>query len=132
MMGRAIPNDEYAILKGNNAILCFDESFAKQNKETACISCGRCVRGCPMNLMPTKLSEGWKHKDVEKLREYHVMSCMDCGCCAYSCPARKQLNFEIKQAKTLVMAADKADAEKAKKAAEKAAAEAAEKEGGKN
>jgi electron transport complex protein RnfC len=66
------------------------------------------------------------------LKKYNVMSCMDCGCCTYSCPARKQLNFEIKQAKGLVMAADKAAAEKAKKKAEKEAAEAAAKEGGKN
>ncbi len=132
MMGRAIPTDDFAVTKGNNAILCFNKAYAQQNPETACISCGRCVRGCPMNLMPTKLSRAFALKDVDMLKKYNVMSCMDCGCCTYSCPARKQLNFEIKQAKGLVMAADKAAAEKAKKKAEKEAAEAAAKEGGKN
>lgn len=129
MMGKALPSDDFAVTKGNNAILCFDKAFAAQHPETACISCGRCVRGCPMNLMPAKLSRAFHHKDVDMLRKYNVMSCMDCGCCAYSCPARKQLNFEIKQAKGLVMADDAA---KKAKAEAKAAKEAAEKEGGKN
>ena len=127
MMGRAIPTDDFAVQKGNNAILCFDKAFADKPEETACISCGRCVRGCPMNLMPAKLSRALRNKDVDLLRKYNVMSCMDCGCCAYSCPARKPLNFEIKQAKALVMADDAA---KKAKAEAKAAKEAAEKEGG--
>ncbi len=129
MMGKALPSDDFAVTKGNNAILCFDKDFAQQHEETACISCGRCVRGCPMNLMPAKLSRAYKHKDVELLNKYNVMSCMDCGCCAYSCPARKQLNFEIKQAKGLVMAANAAAKAKAEA---KAAKEAAAKEGGNN
>ncbi len=107
MMGRAVPNDELAVLKGNNAILCFDETFAQQNPETACINCGRCVAVCPMNLMPAKLSRGYKDKDIDILRGYNVMSCMDCGSCAYICPARKQLNLEFKQAKALVIEDDK-------------------------
>ncbi|MBR5756750.1 MAG: electron transport complex subunit RsxC [Firmicutes bacterium] len=127
MMGKAIPTDDFAVTKGNNAILCFDKAYADQSPETACISCGRCVRACPMNLMPTMLSKGFKLKDVDLLKKYNVMSCMDCGCCAYSCPARKPLNNEIRQAKGIVMAADRAAAEKAKA---KAAKEAAAKEGG--
>ena len=54
------------------------------------------------------------------------VTCMDCGCCAYSCPARKQLNFEIKQAKTLVMEDDKKKKAKAEAEAAKAAAKEAE------
>ena len=76
-----------------------------------------------MNLMPTKLAKAWEHRNIDLLREYDVLTCMDCGSCGYSCPARKQLNFEIKQAKAWVMAEDR-------KAAEKAKAEAAAKEGG--
>ena len=76
-----------------------------------------------MNLMPARLSRAFKERDLDALREYNVMTCMDCGCCAYSCPARKQLNFEIKQAKALVMEDDrkkkaKADAQAAKDADE--------------
>lgn len=104
MMGRALPDDGKCIIKGNNAILAFDETFANINPETACINCGRCVKACPMNLMPTAIFKAFEHKDVDALKKYHVMSCMDCGCCTYVCPARKQLSFMNKLAKSLVLA----------------------------
>lgn len=107
MMGRAIPRDDFAILKSNNAILVFDELLATRPEETACINCGRCVSACPMNLMPARLSRAYKDKNVDLLREYNVMTCMDCGCCSYVCPARKQLNFEFRMAKGLVIEDDK-------------------------
>jgi len=116
MMGRAIPHDHFAIMKANNAILVFDELFANRPEETACINCGRCVAACPMNLMPARLSRAYKDKDVDLLRKYDVMTCMDCGCCTYVCPARKQLNFEFKLAKTLVLEDDKKKKEKEAKA----------------
>ncbi|MDD2294417.1 MAG: electron transport complex subunit RsxC [Eubacteriales bacterium] len=118
MMGRAMPSDDLAILKGNNAILVFDEAFSTMNPETACINCGRCVRGCPMNLMPTVLAKAWDRKDLETLKEYDALSCMECGCCSYSCPARIQLSYKIKLAKGMVMDDLKAQAEKAKAQAE--------------
>jgi electron transport complex protein RnfC len=124
MMGHAIPGDNLAILKANNAILCFDDTFAQQNPETACINCGKCISVCPMNLMPVKLSRAYKDNDTDMLREYNVMSCMDCGSCAYICPARKPLNFEFNRAKLLVIEDDKA-----KKAKAEVEAQAA-KEGG--
>ena len=102
MMGKAIPSDEYAIVKSNNAVLVFDKSFGEKLPETACISCGRCVAACPMRLMPAVLSKAYKHKDIETLNKYSVNACMDCGSCSYVCPARKPLNLEIKQGKALV------------------------------
>ena len=122
MMGRAIPTDDLAVLKGNNAVLFFDDFFAQQRKETACINCGRCVAGCPMNLMPAKLSRAFKNKDFDMLRKYNVMTCMDCGCCAYNCPARKPLNSEFRLAKAVIMAEDKKKKEKAEKLEVEAAA----------
>ncbi|WP_324825327.1 electron transport complex subunit RsxC [Sinanaerobacter sp. ZZT-01] len=104
MMGRALPDDGKCIIKGNNAILAFDATFANMNPETACINCGRCVKACPMNLMPTALFKAFERKDVDTLKKYHVMSCMDCGCCTYVCPARKQLSFINKLGKSLVLA----------------------------
>ena len=103
MMGKAIPNDDMSILKGNNAILAFDGSFAEINPETACINCGRCVKACPMNLMPTAIHKAYERRDLEGLIKYHATACMECGCCTYVCPARKQLSFLNKLAKTFVM-----------------------------
>lgn len=118
MMGRAMPSDDLAILKGNNAILVFDEAFSTMNPETACINCGRCVRGCPMNLMPTTLAKAWDRKDLEALKAYDALTCMECGSCSYSCPARIQLSYKIKLAKDLVMQDLRKQVEQAKAQAE--------------
>ncbi|MFI3312921.1 MAG: electron transport complex subunit RsxC [Eubacteriales bacterium] len=104
MMGRAIPTDQFVVQKGNNALLAFDETMAGVAQETPCINCGRCVAGCPMNLMPTLLWKAFKRRDVERLNELNVLSCMECGCCSYVCPAKKQLGYINHLGKKLVMA----------------------------
>lgn len=104
MMGRAIPSDEMCILKGNNAILAFDDTRSQMSQETACINCGRCVRTCPTNLMPTLIYKAYELKDLDELRKLHATACMECGCCTYVCPAKKQLSFINKLAKAYVMA----------------------------
>ena len=90
----------------------------------------RALRVLIMNLMPTKLAKAWEHQDIDTLREYDVTTCMECGCCSYSCPARKQLSFEIKLAKTWVMTEDRKAAEKAKAEAEATKAKEEEKKEG--
>jgi electron transport complex protein RnfC len=103
MMGRAIYDDGIAIIKNNNAILAFDEDWAAFPKETACINCGRCVKACPMMLMPTTLFKAYERKDKEALNKLNVSLCMECGSCSYVCPAKKQLSFMNKLGKQLVM-----------------------------
>lgn len=102
MMGRAIYNDGMAIIKNNNAILAFDEELAEVPEETACINCGRCVKACPVMLMPTTIAKAYARKDVEALKDLRVSVCMECGCCSYVCPAKIQLSFINKMAKQLV------------------------------
>lgn len=102
MMGRAIYDDGKAIIKNNNAILAFDEKWATLPQETACINCGRCVKACPMYLMPTSIFKSYQSRDVKNLEKLKVMICMECGCCSYVCPAKKQLSFINRLAKNLV------------------------------
>jgi electron transport complex protein RnfC len=103
MMGRAIFDDGIAIIKNNNAILAFDEEWSKFPKETACINCGRCVKACPMMLMPTSLFKAYERRDKEALDKLNVTLCMECGSCSYVCPAKKQLSFMNRLAKQLVL-----------------------------
>lgn len=119
MMGMAVPSMEVPVLKQNNGLLCFDEKDAHMLEPTACIRCGRCVMGCPMNLMPARLETFSKVKDVDQLIEFDVMNCMECGTCAFNCPAHRPLVQAIRLGKGLVrakQAADKAKAQKAKEA----------------
>lgn len=102
MMGLALIDDEFPILKQNNAILFFNEKEAQLCEPSDCIRCGRCVKSCPMSLMPTVLSNAVKLKDVDELKRLNIMTCMECGCCAFSCPASKPLVQTMRIGKQLV------------------------------
>ena len=105
MMGLAITDDQLPVLKQNNAILAFGEKDAVLPKPTACIRCGRCVAGCPMNLVPTMLEKYAEQKDLEGLEAYGAMVCMECGTCAFNCPAGRRLVQAIRLGKGLLKAA---------------------------
>ena len=107
MMGTALMTDDFPVLKQNNAFLAFDEAEAKSLEPTACISCGRCVNACPMNLMPTKLEAATIYKRVDDLKKYSVMTCMECGCCAFVCPANRKLVQSMRIGKAILRNAGK-------------------------
>ncbi len=91
MMGISIPTLDFPLLRQNNAFLALDEKDATLPTETACIHCGRCVRSCPMNLMPTLLVKACRTEDGEALSDLKVDLCIECGVCAYVCPAKIDL-----------------------------------------
>jgi len=91
MMGLAVYDDSYPILKNTNAVIALDRSQVEMYSETACIRCGRCVRACPLDLMPLRIDDCIQRNDIEGLKTHKVNLCMECGCCAYSCPAKRHL-----------------------------------------
>ena len=98
MMGRTITDIDCPILKANNAILCLEDEAILPD-ETPCIRCGRCVRVCPLGLMPYQLDAASRSHDVVKLDELAVMNCMECGSCAYTCPAHRRITASIREGK---------------------------------
>lgn len=91
MMGTAVYDDGYPVIKNNNAILALSAEQVEDYDETDCIRCGRCVRACPMNLMPLRIEDCYLREDDAGLEAYKVNLCMECGCCAYACPAKRHL-----------------------------------------
>lgn len=102
MMGTAMYDDTYAVIKNNNAILALTEKDLKFYAETACIRCGRCAQTCPINLMPAEIERAVKLADADSLKELKVNLCMECGCCAYACPAKRHLVLTNKLGKKLL------------------------------
>lgn len=100
MMGMSIPDADMPVVKTSNALLAFDRY--DQRKTSACIRCGRCVRVCPMGLMPADIDRAYKIKNIEELRKLKVMLCMNCGSCTYVCPANRKLAETNQLAKTLI------------------------------
>lgn len=100
MMGMSVPDIDMPVVKTSNALLAFD---SYDNRGTsACIRCGRCVRVCPLGLMPADIDRAYKIRNIEDLKTLKVTLCMNCGSCTYVCPANRKLAETNQLAKALI------------------------------
>jgi len=99
MMGTSIAGTDFPVTKSVNCILL---KRSKARVEQNCINCGRCVRICPMGLMPLVYVRNVKKDSVEVCREYYIDNCIECGSCAYVCPAGIPIVGYIKTGKDLL------------------------------
>jgi len=99
MMGTAMYDDSFPIIKSDNAIIAFDAVQFEEYTESPCIRCGRCMRSCPMRLMPLRIEDCFNRDDVQGMRKHKVNLCVECGCCAYECPAKRNLVQTFRLAK---------------------------------
>jgi electron transport complex protein RnfC len=104
MMGFALFDLNIPIIKGTSGILVWDKNEARQFSETSCIRCGKCIRACPMGLMPQELKRLVDGKKWNISDQMGILDCMECGCCAYTCPAALPLVQTFKMGKKMVMA----------------------------
>ena len=107
MMGLSIYDTSLPILKQNNAILAFSGKMGETKPTTECIRCGRCLRGCPMNLTPSKVEFEIKNPSIDALNALNVMHCIECGSCSFICPAGRPLTASMRIAKNEVRKAGK-------------------------
>lgn len=91
VMGLAVAELTAPVLKNTNALVAFDEKHAAPREPEACIHCGRCMRGCPLHLMPMEIEAAYAAADAAMLGTLKVNLCMECGCCSYTCPAARPL-----------------------------------------
>ena len=103
MMGSCAFDPDTPLGKTNNAVLLFADTV--EQKPTNCIRCGRCVRACAANLMPTELEQAFDARDVKELQRLKVNLCMNCGACSFVCPAKRNLAEENQLAKDFLRAA---------------------------
>ncbi len=100
MMGNAIPNLNVPVTKNFGGFLALgEEGLAPE--ESACIRCGRCVRACPMGLMPTQMDAAIRHGEIDTALNLGVLNCMECGSCTYVCPAKRELTQSFRMAKAM-------------------------------
>lgn len=98
MMGRTLTDVDCPVIKANNAILALSDASIIP-EESPCIRCGRCVRVCPLGLMPYALDSASRRHDAVALDELAVLNCMECGSCAYTCPAHRRITASIREGK---------------------------------
>ncbi len=103
MMGFAQPSLDAAVTKTTSGLLFLARRELSTFTSMPCISCGRCVTACPMDLLPNALSQALEAEDYKAGESLRVMDCIECGCCAYVCPAHRPLVQHMRQGKAQVM-----------------------------
>lgn len=104
MMGFALYDLDIPVTKTSGAITAFLKDEVSRSTPSACINCGRCVKGCPARLLPCKLADFAEHSDAKSFEEYYGLECVNCGSCSYSCPAKRPLAAEINMMRQTVLA----------------------------
>jgi electron transport complex protein RnfC len=102
MMGFAQDSYETTTTKTTSGLLLLPPGKVHGYASTPCISCGRCVDACPMNLVPSELSQMLEAEAYDDAEDLNVMDCIECGCCAFVCPAHRPLVQHMRQGKAEV------------------------------
>ena len=105
MMGIAVPDASFPVMKTTNAIVALNERDAILPDPTPCIRCGKCANTCPLRLTPFAIGEAVNKKDADGLARLKVTLCMECGCCSFICPAHRPLVQQNKLGKAILRAA---------------------------
>ncbi len=102
MMGQAQWDPAAPVTKMTSAVLVFSDYFDYESKlPPVCIRCGRCVRACPMKLMPLKIASAIQRGNTDEAVAFGALDCIECGTCSYICPGGvpvTQLAVRAKQA----------------------------------
>ncbi len=104
MMGMALFDLAVPVTKGTSGVLALTREQTSPGKLTNCIRCGRCLKGCPMHLMPFELCNDVEKNDWKAAEKHNVLDCVECGSCTYVCPAKRAITSSIRIAKRQVMA----------------------------
>lgn len=120
MMGMSMRTLDVPAVKGTSGILALTEKSTMLKRASACLHCGRCVKACPMGLVPSVLDAYVLAKQYDRFEAEGGLNCIECGSCTYSCPACRPLTQSCRDGKTYIAAQrrkKKAQEQKAKEAA---------------
>ena len=95
MMGTTVATLDEPVVKTTGAVTVLTREDSTLPEPTACIRCGRCVRSCPLDLIPDSFSRALETENEDEkiaiLEKNKIMLCMECGCCSFVCPANRPL-----------------------------------------
>jgi len=102
MMGVAQTGLDIPVTKATTGLVFLDE--VPRDEWRSCIRCGKCVRACPVRIMPSELSVLVEAERIDEANALDLFDCIECGCCAYVCPTRRPIVHRIKYAKAQINA----------------------------
>jgi electron transport complex protein RnfC len=120
MMGDSLPHPNVPLVKGACGILALTESEVARSDAKACIRCSRCVKACPVGLLPLEMMTRIRGGQLEAAVGYGLKDCISCGSCSYVCPSEIPLVHYFKYASGELIARQQAQhkAEQTKRLAE--------------
>jgi len=105
LMGHAQWDKNAPVSKATSAILVFSDYFDRESKmEPVCIRCSRCVKACPMGLMPIDIVSVVNRGKIEKAETMGAAACIECGACTHVCPGGLPVTQIVGRAKTDILA----------------------------
>ncbi|MFZ5436831.1 MAG: 4Fe-4S dicluster domain-containing protein [Bacillota bacterium] len=104
MTGWAQSSLDVPVVKGTSGIVALPEWMVSETKWHNCVRCGKCVKACPMFLMPSFIGMYAEAHNYDKAEKFDVLDCFECGACAYVCPSRRPLVQFFRNAKAEIMA----------------------------
>jgi electron transport complex protein RnfC len=99
MMGKTIPTDEFAITNYANAITILKNEAVE---DMACMRCGKCNDACPAGLLPVRINNAEKAKDLDAIATLQADRCIECGLCTYVCPSKIDVTEGVRRAKRVL------------------------------
>lgn len=100
MMGNKVKEPSTPIIKETSGVIFLNEEKIESKN---CISCGKCVEVCPMNLIPFDFSKYYEKGRYVKMLNANIFNCIECGACEYVCPSRVPLIESIKNGKEILV-----------------------------
>jgi electron transport complex protein RnfC len=107
MMGKAVSNPNFFVVKGLTSLLFMDEKESKRGATESCIRCGKCAYVCPQGLEPYLISALSENARFEESEMNGALNCCECGSCSFCCPANRPILDYIRLAKNSVLVSKK-------------------------
>lgn len=101
MRGYELISYEKSVERSDYAFLFLTSKYKTGSKRSDCLRCGKCVKNCPMHLIPIYLANASKKKNISKALAMGLKNCIECGTCTYNCPGGVEHVRYIRRAKEI-------------------------------